>query len=196
MRIIAGSLKGRRLIAPAGSGVRPTSDSLRETLYNVLGESIGGARVLDAFAGTGALGLEAISRGAEHVTFIERDRSAMRALERNVAACGAANACAIIRGDFPIALIGVRAERFGGTSERAERFDVVLLDPPYDTPDLAAIVAAAAPLVTPPGQVVLEHSRRRASPEAAGPLRRTRVLTAGDSALSFYAPAPAAAGTG
>ena len=196
MRIVAGSLRGRRLIAPAGSRVRPTSDSLRETLFNVLGASIDGARVLDAFAGTGALGLEAVSRGAEHVTFVERDRSAMRVLERNIAACGAANACAIIRGDFPIALIGVRAERFGGTSERAERFDVVLLDPPYDTPDLAAIVAAAAPLVTPPGQVVLEHSRRRASPEAAGPLRRTRVLTAGDSALSFYAPAPAAAGTG
>lgn len=197
MRIIAGSLRGRRLIAPAGSRVRPTSDSLRETLFNVLGESIVGARVLDAFAGTGALGLEAISRGAEHVTFVERDRSAMQVLDRNVAACGAANACAIIRGDFPIVLVRLRPERFGGTSaERTQRFDLILLDPPYETPDLAAIVAAAAPLVTPPGQVVLEHSRRRTSPEAAGPLRRTRVLTAGDSALSFYAPESAVAGTG
>lgn len=185
MRIIAGTLKGRRLTVPAGSRVRPTSDSLRETLFNVIGGSIHGARVLDAFAGTGALGLEAISRGAEHVTFVERDRSAIRALEHNVAACGAANACAIIRGDFPI--VPDRIMR---------KFDLILLDPPYETTDLAAIVSAAGPLVTPPGRVVLEHSRLRASPEAAGPLRRTRVLTAGDSALSFYAPESAAAESG
>jgi 16S rRNA (guanine(966)-N(2))-methyltransferase RsmD len=184
MRIIAGRLKGRRLTAPRGSRVRPTSDSLRETLFNVIGAFVDGARVLDAFAGTGALGLEAISRGAGHVTFIERDPAALGALERNVAACGAADACAIIRGDFPIAL-----RRITGA------FDLILLDPPYETADLAAIVAAAAPRVTPPGRVVLEHSRRRASPEAAGWLRRTRMLTAGDSALSFYAPDPVPAET-
>ena len=82
MRIIAGTLKGRRLTAPPGARVRPTSDSLRETLFNVLGTAIEGARVLDPFAGTGALGLEAISRGARHVTFVERDPTALRALER------------------------------------------------------------------------------------------------------------------
>jgi 16S rRNA (guanine(966)-N(2))-methyltransferase RsmD len=185
MRIIAGTLKGRRLTAPPGARVRPTSDSLRETLFNVLGTAIEGARVLDPFAGTGALGLEAISRGARHVTFVERDPTALRALERNVEACGVAEACAIIRGDFPIALA-----RITGT------FDVILLDPPYEAADPGAIVAAAAPLVTPPGRVVLEHSRRRTSPDEAGSLRRTRVLTAGDSALSFYAPDPPAAGTG
>lgn len=177
MRIIAGRFKGRRLTGPAGAGLRPTSDSLRETLFNVLGQTVSGARVLDGFAGTGALGLEAISRGARHVTFVERERRALGVLRRNVAACGAADACAIIRGDL-LALAARRA--LDG------RFDLVLLDPPYDSADLEAIVRAAAQLVAPAGRMVLEHSRRRPSPEAAGPLERTRVVRAGDSALSFY----------
>jgi 16S rRNA (guanine(966)-N(2))-methyltransferase RsmD len=173
MRIIAGRFKGRRLVAPEGASVRPTSDSLRETLFNVLGQSTDGWRVLDAFAGTGALGLEALSRGAAHVTFVERDRSALDALTKNVRACGAEDACVIIRGDF---------ERW----KAGERFDLVLLDPPYDGTDLDRAAAAGAALVAPGGRLVLEHSRRRTSPEAADSLRRTRVLTAGDSALSFY----------
>jgi 16S rRNA (guanine(966)-N(2))-methyltransferase RsmD len=181
MRIVAGTLRGRRLKAPPGARVRPTSDSLRETLFNVLGPTLDGARVLDAFAGTGALGLEAISRGASHATFVERDAGALRVLRENVNACGVADACAIIRGDFPD--VRLRASSSGGTS-----FDLVLLDPPYEIEDLAGIVAGAASLVASPGRLVLEHSRRRPSPEAAGALRRTRVLTAGDSALSFYAP--------
>jgi 16S rRNA (guanine966-N2)-methyltransferase len=181
MRIIAGTCRGRRLKAPPGSRVRPTSDSLRETLFNVLGPTLDGARVLDAFAGTGALGLEAISRGAVHATFVERDPAALRVLRENIDACGAAEACVIIRGDFPS--VRLRSSSFGGTS-----FDLVLLDPPYEIEDLPAIVAGAAAFVAPQGRVVLEHSRRRTAPETAGPLRRTRVLTAGDSALSFYAP--------
>ncbi|HYN10638.1 MAG TPA: 16S rRNA (guanine(966)-N(2))-methyltransferase RsmD [Vicinamibacterales bacterium] len=181
MRIIAGTLRGRRLQAPPGSRVRPTSDSLRETLFNVLGPSLDGARVLDAFAGTGALGLEAISRGAAHATFVERDPTALRVLRENIDACGAAEACAIIRGNFPIALEQPK-------SLNAQRsFDLILLDPPYEIEDLLAVVAAAAAFAASSGRVVLEHSRRRISPEAAGPLRRARVLTAGDSALSFYA---------
>ena len=177
MRIIAGRFRGRRLKAPAGQRVRPTSDSLRETLFNVLGDSVEGVRVLDAFAGTGALGLEALSRGARHATFVERDPAALRVLQQNIDACGAEDACVIIRGDFPIAL---RRPHMGA-------FDLILLDPPYEIADVVDVVARAAPLVTPHGSVVLEHSRRRSSPETAGPLRRTRVLTAGDSALSWYA---------
>ena len=167
-------------MAPPGQGVRPTSDALRETLFNVLGPSVEGARVLDAFAGTGALGLEALSRGAARVTFVERDRRALAVLERNIAACRAEDACAIIRDDF----IGL-AER----GSALDHFDLALLDPPYDVPDLDAVVRTAAALAAPHGRVVLEHSRRRPSPEAAAGLRRTRVLTAGDSALSFYGPA-------
>lgn len=176
MRIIAGRLKGRRVAAPPGSNVRPTSDRLRETLFNVLADSVQGARVLDAFAGTGALGLEAWSRGAASVAFVEKDPRALRVLEANVRACGVEDACAIIRGDFRT----VRVE--------PPRFDLVLLDPPYSIDDLPAVLQRGADLVIEGGRLVLEHSKRRPSPEHAGSLMRYRVLVAGDSALSFYAP--------
>jgi len=174
MRIIAGRLKGRRLSAPPGQTVRPTSDSLRETLFNVLGDRVADARVLDGFAGTGALGLEAWSRGARTVTFIERDRHVLRVLLANVMACGVLEACAIIRGDFLT------------TDEASPPFDLMLLDPPYALDDLQAVMDRAAGLVAPAGVIVLEHSRRRTTPEHAGGVMRYRVLTAGDSALSFY----------
>lgn len=177
MRIIAGHLKGRRLRGPAGTGVRPTSDGLRETLFNVLGPTIDGLRVLDAFAGTGALGLEALSRGASGVTFVERDRREVRVLEANVAACGVQEACVIIRDDFL---------RIDGRHDIPHAFDLALLDPPYDLKDLDAVVATAAALLGPNGRVVLEHARRRESPDAVPGVQRTRVLAAGDSALSFY----------
>lgn len=174
MRIIAGALKGRRLAGPTRPGVRPTSDSLRETLFNVLGPSVAGARVLDAFAGTGALGLEALSRGAVHATFIERDRHMLAVLRGNVARCGVQNACAIVEGDF-----------FRMRISPAE-FDLVLIDPPYDVENLETVLTAAAGVIVPGGRAVLEHSRRRASPESAAGLARGRLLIAGDSALSFY----------
>ena len=175
MRIIAGRLKGRRLAAPAGLDVRPTSDSLRETLFNVLGAAVQDARVLDGFAGTGALGLEAWSRGAAMVAFVERDARALRALESNVRALGVEEACVIVRADFTKARIDGPA------------FDLVLLDPPYGIGDVQAVVDRGAALLSPGGRLVLEHSRRRPSPEQAGGLMRYRVLVAGDSALSFYA---------
>jgi 16S rRNA (guanine(966)-N(2))-methyltransferase RsmD len=180
MRIIAGHLKGRRLLAPKGSAVRPTSDALRETLFNVLGDLVIGARVLDAYAGTGALGLEALSRGARHVTFVERSRTAADVVDRNVDALGVRNACAIIRADFG-------PSRHAATPAWAhEAFDLVLLDPPYDEADLDRVIACAAGLLATDGRLVLEHSRRRNVPERVPGLRRIRVLTSGDSALSFY----------
>src|SRR6266436_6440031 len=97
MRVIAGSLKGRRLKAPSWDGLRPTSDKLRETLFNILAPRIEGALVLDGFAGTGAVGLEAISRGAEHVTFVEADRRATALIEGNLAGCGVTSGYTIER---------------------------------------------------------------------------------------------------
>src|SRR5258706_13196743 len=97
MRIIAGSLKGRRLKTPTWEGVRPTSDKLRETLFNILAPRIEGARVLDGYAGTGAVGLEAISRGASTVTFVDTDPRAERLIADNLAHCGVANGYVIIR---------------------------------------------------------------------------------------------------
>ncbi len=193
MRVIAGRFKGRRLAGPAGPGLRPTSDSLRETLFNILGESIEGARVLDAFAGTGALGLEAISRGAARVMFVEHNRRTIQLLKENIRRCGAEDTCAIVNRDFFSAFTppgnwpdsDTSTPRQPGTSG-STMFDLVVLDPPYDEKDLEAVIRAAASVLAPAGRVVLEHSRRRAAPESAAHLARTRLVTAGDSALSFY----------
>jgi len=179
VRIIAGTLKGRRLEGPRGPGVRPTSDRLRETLFNVLADRPDEARVLDAFAGTGAVGLEALSRGATSVVFVERDRRVISLLEDNIRACRVGNACVIIADDF----LTFRARRPDLGS-----FDLVFADPPYEGVDLGAVVTVAASWVASSGLVVLEHSRRHGSPEQAGGLTRRRVLPAGDSALSFYTP--------
>ena len=128
MRVVAGSRRGRRLTAPEGHDTRPTSDRVREAVFNALfslDDPVGGARVVDLFAGTGALGLEALSRGAAHVTFVERDPRALGALERNVVGTGAARDAVDI----------VRADALGWLAARAERdaapFDVALVDPPY-----------------------------------------------------------------
>jgi 16S rRNA (guanine(966)-N(2))-methyltransferase RsmD len=180
MRIIAGAHRGRRLKGLVGDGVRPTSDRLRETLFNILRGRVEGARVLDGFAGTGAIGLEALSRGAAHVTFVERDRRALEGLRQNVAACSADDACVIIRDDF----VGVGARHGVGP------YDLVIVDPPYDPGPTEPILLEAAARLTPAGVLVVEHSRRRAAPEAAGDLPRRRVVTAGDSVLTFYAAEP------
>jgi 16S rRNA (guanine(966)-N(2))-methyltransferase RsmD len=178
MRIIAGSLKGRTLRGPTGDGVRPTSDRLRETIFNILRDEVDGAIVLDGFAGTGAMGLEALSRGAARVTFVERDRRALAVLRQNVDACGVSDACAIIADDF----LGLSARH-----RDLETFTLALLDPPYDFRDLDAVLTEARARLAPSGTIVLEHSRRRAAPDGVPGLTRRRVVTAGDSALAFYA---------
>lgn len=179
MRVIAGALKGRRLDTPTWSGLRPTSDKLRETLFNVLTPRVDGARVLDAFAGTGALGIEALSRGAAHVTFVETDPRAQRLIAANLALCGVQEGYAIIRGT-----IAKGVERLLAGRDFVP-FDLVLLDPPYDLP-AAGPLAAAHRVMAPQGLVVLEHARRRPAPDATARLIRTREIVSGDSALSFY----------
>ena len=176
MRIIAGALKGRRLDTPGWDGLRPTSDRLRETLFNILAGRVAGAHVLDGYAGTGAVGIEAISRGAARVVFVERDARAARLIAENLARCGVADGYAIIRAD--IARIGDP----GG----ARPFDLILLDPPYADPEVVAGVARAGSWLSDEGMLVLEHARRKPSPLEAGGLTRVRVVHSGDSALSFY----------
>jgi 16S rRNA (guanine966-N2)-methyltransferase len=199
VRIIAGSLKGRRLVEPGKVPLRPTSDSLRETLFNVLGPTLDGVSVLDGFAGTGALGLEALSRGAARVTFVEMDRRSLGLLRENITKCGVENQCEVLAVDFlrlrtpeprnprtPEPRNPRTSEPQNPRTPEPAVFDLVLLDPPYDLNDLGAVVDTASALVASDGRLVLEHSRRRESPAEAGSLSRVRLLTAGDSALSFY----------
>jgi 16S rRNA (guanine966-N2)-methyltransferase len=175
MRVIGGILKGRRLAAPTWEGLRPTSDKLRETLFNIVAPRVRGARVLDGCAGTGALGIEAISRGATHVTFIERDRRAQALIARNLAHCGIEDGYVIIRASLAPAC----------TNLAAASFDLVLLDPPYGE-RADETIAITGPHLAPTGVLVLEHARRSDTPAAAGGLVRTRQVISGDSALSFY----------
>ncbi|MGH9331127.1 MAG: 16S rRNA (guanine(966)-N(2))-methyltransferase RsmD [Vicinamibacterales bacterium] len=182
MRIIAGTLKGRRLQAPDWPGLRPTSDKVRETLFNILGASVAEARVLDGYAGTGAVGIEALSRGARAVTFVERDRRAAALIEQNLQRCGVSNGYVIIRAEFTG---DARARLRQEIDQDGAGFDVIVLDPPYDEAPDAALDAAAA-LAAPAGLVVLEHARRHAPPEHAGRLARRRTVVSGDSALTFY----------
>jgi 16S rRNA (guanine966-N2)-methyltransferase len=176
VRVIAGTLKGRRLEAPDWPGLRPTSDKLRETLFNVLMPRIEGARVLDGYAGSGAVGIEALSRGAAHVTFVETDARAVRLIERNLARCAVEDRYAIIRAGFAGAVARLPA---GG-------FDLVLLDPPYDAATLSSGLHAGAPLVAPDGLLIIEHARRNEAPARAASMMKMRDIMSGDSALSFY----------
>jgi 16S rRNA (guanine966-N2)-methyltransferase len=175
MRVIAGTLKGRRLEAPDWPGLRPTSDKLRETLFNILAGRVAGARVLDGCAGTGAVGIEAISRGAAHVTFVDADRRATELIRKNLARCAVADGYAIIRADL------------GSDAARPPQaaFDLIFLDPPYDT-DPAVVARAVGEWLAPDGLLVVEYARRTGAPASIEGLQRTREVRAGDSALGFY----------
>lgn len=175
MRIIAGTLKGRRLKTPDWDGLRPTSDKLRGTLFNILAPRIAGSRVFDGYAGTGAVGIEALSRGAAHVTFVERDPRAAALIAANLTACGVTEGYTRERGDVAVALPRLAA---------AAPFDVILLDPPYDISDVGAALEAAAHALAPGGLIVLERPTRRA-PDVPRSLTKVRDVASGDSTLTF-----------
>ena len=178
MRIVAGAWKGRTLKSPSWEGLRPTSDRLRETLFNILGPSIQGARVLDGYAGTGAIGIEALSRGAAQVTFVENDPRAVKLIEANLAALGA---------DGPAKPVIIRA----GLAEAVRRldpdaFDVIVVDPPYGTTAAADALDAVHAVAGAETRVIVEHASRYPPPAERGGLTLKRTVRAGDSALSFY----------
>ncbi|WP_437831651.1 16S rRNA (guanine(966)-N(2))-methyltransferase RsmD [Sorangium sp. So ce1153] len=179
MRVIAGRLGGRRLAAPRGEGTRPTADRVREALFSSLGD-VTGALVCDLYAGTGALGIEALSRGARRAVFVESGRPALATLRENLAALGLDEAARVVPLPVERALELLRDEG---------PFDLALLDPPYAALAKAAAAAArlAGPLglLAPAGRLVLEHARRDPSPEIAG-LTCAAVRTYGDTAVSFY----------
>lgn len=186
MRIIAGTYRSRRLDAPPGLITRPTSDRLRETLFNVLAPRIEGAAFLDLYAGSGAVGLEALSRGAARVTFVERAPAALKVLRKNLDQLG-------IKDGFEVRAESVAA--FLRTSSKADpkatRYEVLFLDPPYDDLEEYAVtlgMLGRTPEILATGAVVVaEHRRKEKLDERYGALRRTRLLEQGDAALSFYA---------
>lgn len=186
MRIVAGTARGRRLVAPTGREVRPTADRVREALFASLGARVVDARVLDLFAGSGALGLEALSRGAAAAVFVERSRRVLPVLERNIAGSGCAERARLIRGDYSRALALLARE--------AARFDLVLLDPPYDAglaaPALAGLVERR--LLAPGARIVLEHRRATPAP-VTGNLQIGGSRSYGDTAITMIDAPDAAA---
>jgi 16S rRNA (guanine966-N2)-methyltransferase len=174
-RIIAGRYGGRRIGAPPGTATRPTSDRVREALFSILGARVAGARVLDLFAGSGALGLEALSRGAAAVTFVERAPPALRALRANLDALGAD--ADVVRAD---ALKWLSAASAG-----ARQYDLVFLDPPYRQAEvLGATLSELLPAVLGRGGLVVSESDRRAPLELTIPTTDERRY--GDTLIRFH----------
>lgn len=187
MRVIAGQYRSRVLHAPRGADTRPTSDRLRETLFNVLAPRIGGAVFLDLYAGSGAVGIEALSRGARETIFVEEAEPALRAIRANLAALA-------IRGQYALEPRSVAAG-LRRLAEAGRAANIVFLDPPYDAAAeyeraLGLLGGECASLLAPEALVVAEHEKRHDLEERFGRLVRSRVLKQGDAALSFYTVVP------
>ena len=186
MRIIAGEYRSRRLEAPPGLSTRPTSDRLRETLFNVLAARLSGTTFLDLYAGSGAVGLEALSRGAARATFVERAPAALKALRRNLEQLGVKQSYTV-RAETVAAYLRVA----GKAGPAPARHEVAFLDPPYDAvQDYASTLlelGAGSRILAPEAMVIAEHRRKQSLEDRYGSLRRVRLLEQGDAALSFYA---------
>lgn len=186
MRVIAGTLRSRRLDAPAGLDTRPTSDRLRETLFNVLTPRIEGARFLDLYAGSGAIGIEALSRGAALAVFVEQAAAALTVLRKNLSQLGISSGYCI----HPAAAAAWLKRSQAGSKDAV--FDLVFLDPPYAAAEEYATIlellgGIACSRLSEGALAIAEHRRKDKLADAYGALRRTRLLEQGDAALSFYA---------
>ncbi len=178
MRVIAGKYGGRRLQAPRGRATRPTAERVREAVFSALGD-VGGAVVLDLYAGTGALAIEALSRGAARAVLVERDPRALAALRANLETLGVGpDAAEVRRADAPVALRNAR--------ERAETYDLLFVDPPYRRAEAAGreLQAALPPVLAPGARVVWECDRRTAPP--ALPLEAEWGRRYGDTEITVY----------
>jgi 16S rRNA (guanine966-N2)-methyltransferase len=175
MRVVRGSHGGRVLRAPPGADTRPTSEKVREAIFNILPD-VTGMRVLDLFAGSGALGIEALSRGAGHATFVDQGKAALTAVRANLRELGLDSRATVLAGD---------AVALAGRHVPASPWQLVFIDPPYRS-DLAVRSASALAHLADDAVVVIEHDRRNAPPEVLGSLLRTDVRRYGDTMVSFY----------
>lgn len=180
MRVIGGTHRGRRLRAVGGLAVRPTSDRLRETLFNILTPRISGSRFLDICAGSGAVGIEALSRGAVAVTFVERSRHACAVIEANLTALGITREATTITRDAAAALKRLEQE--------SERFDVAFFDPPYASEIHGQVMKqlGSGDLLSAGALVIVEHRAKTPPEPDYGKLRIFREVKQGESALAFY----------
>jgi 16S rRNA (guanine966-N2)-methyltransferase len=174
MRVIGGEFRSRRLKSLPGLDTRPTPDRLRETLFDVLAFRIAGAVFVDAYAGTGAVGIEALSRGAGHAVFLEKNRQAVEVIRQNLASLGLQGRAKVAQGSVLLML-------------PANPGDIVFIDPPYEMEKEYA-VALGAMAGNPPKLAIAQHSKHFELADDYGPLHRTRALKQGDNVLSFYAP--------
>lgn len=181
MRVIAGSYRGRSLKSPPTSKVRPTSDRLRETLFNILSPRIPGARFLDLCAGSGAIGIEAISRGATRATFVDNSREMCTIIETNL------NTLDISKDNYSI--FSIDSLDFLRQRNADGQFDIVYFDPPYksDYQDVLKLLGGeAGQLLASDALVIAEHFHKHELPEVVATLKRFRLVRQGDSSLSFY----------
>jgi len=183
MRIIAGNYRGRHLKSPPSLDVRPTSDRLRETLFNILAPRINEVRFLDLCAGSGAVGIEALSRGASHATFVDKSRKICGLIEANLDLCRVP--------EDQTEVFNSEALEFLHQSESRQLtpWDIVYFDPPYQENYLRVLEYVGAnpsKLLTETGIVIVEHYHKNQLPEEIGKLTRTRLLKQGDATLSFY----------
>lgn len=179
MRIIAGLYKGRNLKSPPTMNVRPTSDRLRETVFNVIAPRIEETRFLDLCAGSGGVGIEALSRRASHATFVDRSRRSCKLIEANLELCRIPEEQHVIYCS--------EANEF--LRQTKDSWDIIYFDPPYKDDYLKTLeIIGSKGLLTKAGLLIVEHHHKNPLPETVGNLLRTRVLKQGDSALSFYQP--------
>lgn len=180
MRVITGIYKGRRLKTLEGSAVRPTSDRMRETLFNILAPRIEGARFLDLCAGSGAIGIEALSRGAGQVTFVESSRKSSTVISENLRHCEIRKGYTFIARDALMALKYLAQEK--------QQFDLIYFDPPYDSELYSPVLwqIARGNLLTEDGILIVEHRRQLVLAPNYDDLRPYRELPQGDSCLTFY----------
>lgn len=191
MRVIAGTCKGRRLAAPKGDRlVRPTADRVKESVFSILREQVIDANFLDLCAGTGSIGIEALSRGAKHVTFLERDPRCVGIIEKNLRTCG-------LLTESHIRIRLLRRDAVKGISDLGKRsavFEIIYFDPPYGVDlvegsqlytDCLKLLAESS-LLRVDGVLLVEHAKQYVTPNAVGSLRRSRQARYGDTVVSFY----------
>jgi 16S rRNA (guanine966-N2)-methyltransferase len=182
MRIIAGTFRSRQLKSLKGLTLRPTSDMLRETLFNILGPRVEGSRFLDLFAGTGAVGIEAISRAATLAVFVEKHPATVRLIRENLSSLEITSQARVIPGDVAAAIT-----RLAGDSTLP--FDFIFLDPPYANElqyQTTLQSLASSSLLAESAMVIAEHYKKFSLPKTIGPLVQFRVLVQGEACLSFY----------